>query len=393
MLQAQYDAMCIGGSFVTAEYMAFAQKELNAGWAEYHEGLAQLEAGRSSYLSGLAQLTAGKQELAEAEAALAAARAELDQGWLDYEQGLVDLAEGKVTFAEEIAKAETDLASARSDLLQGEADYREGYSAYLDGKQEAEEEIAEAEVKLADARREISEIEHGEWYIFSRSYNPGYTGFGQDADRMGNLAAVFPLIFFLVAALVCLTTMTRMVEEHRVEIGSLKALGYGAGAISMKYIGYGLLPSLAGGVLGLAIGYTLFPTMIFTAYQLLYEVPDIRLYAYGDVTLIALLAAVACTAVATLTACLATLRSTPAALMRPKTPKAGKRILLERITPLWKRMKFTYKVTARNLLRYKKRFFMTVAGIGGCTALIVAGFGLRSSLLITVTRQYEDLIH
>ena len=393
MLQGRYDAMCIGGRFLTADYMAYAQKELNAGWAEYDEGMAQLEAGRSACSAAAVELARGKAELAEAEATLAEARNDLDQGWIDYEEGLVELEEGKVTFAEKIAKAETELNDARGDLLQGEADYNEGYAKYRDGKHEAEEEIAEAEEKLADARREISEIEHGEWYIFSRSYNPGYTGFGQDADRMGNLAAVFPLIFFLVAALVCLTTMTRMVEEHRVEIGSLKAMGYGVGAISMKYIGYGLLPSLAGGVLGLGIGYSLFPSMIFTAYQLMYEVPSIRLYTYVDVTAISLSAAVACTTISTLGACLATLRAAPAALMRPKTPKAGKRILLERITPLWKRMKFTYKVTARNLLRYKKRFFMTVAGIGGCTALIVAGFGLRSSLLVTVTRQYEDLIH
>ncbi|MBQ3102727.1 MAG: ABC transporter permease, partial [Oscillospiraceae bacterium] len=392
-LQAQYDAMLVDGSFLTAEYMAAAQRELNVGWEEYYEGAAALESGRNAYRTGYAQYLQGKEELAEAETALADARAQLDQGWIDYETGLAELEEGKITFAEEITQAETDLADARSELIRGEAEYNDGYAEFEDGKREAEEEIAEAEEKIADARREISEIENGEWYVFSRSYNPGYTGFGQDADRMGNLAAVFPLIFFLVAALVCLTTMTRMVEEHRVEIGSLKALGYGPAAISMKYIGYGLLPSLIGGVLGLAIGYTLFPSMIFTAYQLLYEVPSIQLHAHFDITVISMLAAVACTTVSTLGACLATLRAAPAALMRPKTPKAGKRILLERVTPLWKRMKFTYKVTARNLLRYKKRFFMTVAGIGGCTALIIAGFGLRSSLLVTVGRQYEDLLH
>ncbi len=392
-MEAQYGAMLIGASFVTADYMAFAQRQINAGWAEYNAGAAAVASGWDAYRAGYEEMAKGKEDLAEAEKTLADARSELDQGWIDYENGLVELEEGKVTFADEIAKAEVDLADARSELIRGEAEYNSGYSEWEDGKQTAEEELAEAEEKIADARREIAKIEHGEWYIFSRSYNPGYTGFGQDADRMGNLASVFPLIFFLVAALVCLTTMTRMVEEHRVEIGSLKALGYSRAAISMKYIGYGLLPSLIGSALGLAIGYTLFPSMIFTAYQLMYEVPSISLYTYWDITVLSILAAVACTTVSTLGACLATLRSTPAALMRPKTPKAGKRILLEHITPLWKRMKFTHKVTARNLLRYKKRFFMTVAGIGGCTALIIAGFGLRASLLVTVTRQYEDLIH
>ncbi|HCC87012.1 MAG TPA: ABC transporter permease, partial [Prevotella sp.] len=243
------------------------------------------------------------------------------------------------------------------------------------------------------ARRKVADIDSCEWYIFSRSYNPGYTGFGQDADRMANLASVLPIIFFLVAALVCLTTMTRMVEEQRVQIGALKALGYSRLAISWKYIGYGLLPSVTGGVLGLVIGYILFPKMIFTAYQIMYQMPDIELHAYTDISLFSVLAAVACTTVATLWACLATLRETPASLMRPRTPKAGKRVFLEYIRPLWKRMSFTYKVTARNLFRYQKRFWMTVIGIGGCTALIIAGFGMRSSLLFTMSRQYDELFH
>ena len=210
---------------------------------------------------------------------------------------------------------------------------------------------------------------------------------------MANLASVLPIIFFLVAALVCLTTMTRMVEEQRVQIGALKALGYSRLSISRKYIGYGLLPSLVGGVLGLVIGYILFPKMIFTAYQIMYQMPDIELHAYTDISLFSVLAAVACTTVATLWACLATLRETPASLMRPRTPKAGKRVFLEYIKPLWRRMSFIHKVTARNLFRYQKRFWMTVIGIGGCTALIIAGFGMRSSLLFTMSRQYDELFH
>ena len=321
-------------------------------------------------------------ELGDARKELADARKELDDGWKEYYDG-----------EEKYADGEKELADAYRELTDGEKDYREGLREYEDGKAEADEKIADAEEKIADARRKVADIESCEWYLFSRSYNPGYTGYGQDAERMANLASVFPVIFFLVAALVCLTTMTRMVEEQRVQIGSLKAMGYSGLAISRKYLLYGLLPSLTGGVFGLVIGYILFPKMIFTAYQIMYQMPNIELRAYGGISAYSLLAAVACTTIATLWACLATLRETPASLMRPRTPKAGKRVFLEYIKPLWRKMSFTHKVTARNLFRYQKRFWMTVIGIGGCTALIIAGFGMRSSLLFTMSRQYDDLFH
>lgn len=321
-------------------------------------------------------------KLGDAQKELSDARRKLDDGWKDYYDG-----------EEQYADGVKELSDAYTELTDGERDYRKGLREYADGKAEADEKIADAQEKITDARRKVADIDSCEWYIFSRSYNPGYTGFGQDADRMANLASVLPIIFFLVAALVCLTTMTRMVEEQRVQIGALKALGYSRLSISRKYIGYGLLPSLVGGVLGLVIGYILFPKMIFTAYQIMYQMPDIELHAYTDISLFSVLAAVACTTVATLWACLATLRETPASLMRPRTPKAGKRVFLEYIKPLWRRMSFIHKVTARNLFRYQKRFWMTVIGIGGCTALIIAGFGMRSSLLFTMSRQYDELFH
>ena len=322
------------------------------------------------------------EKLGDAQKELSDARRKLDDGWKDYYDG-----------EEQYADGVKELSDAYTELTDGERDYRKGLREYADGKAEADEKIADAQEKITDARRKVADIDSCEWYIFSRSYNPGYTGFGQDADRMANLASVLPIIFFLVAALVCLTTMTRMVEEQRVQIGALKALGYSRLSISRKYIGYGLLPSLVGGVLGLVIGYILFPKMIFTAYQIMYQMPDIELHAYTDISLFSVLAAVACTTVATLWACLATLRETPASLMRPRTPKAGKRVFLEYIKPLWRRMSFIHKVTARNLFRYQKRFWMTVIGIGGCTALIIAGFGMRSSLLFTMSRQYDELFH
>lgn len=321
-------------------------------------------------------------KLGDAQKELSDARKKLDDGWKEYYDG-----------EEQYADGVKELSDAYTELTDGERDYRKGLREYADGKAEADEKIADAQEKITDARRKVADIDSCEWYIFSRSYNPGYTGFGQDADRMANLASVLPIIFFLVAALVCLTTMTRMVEEQRVQIGALKALGYSRLSISRKYIGYGLLPSLVGGVLGLVIGYILFPKMIFTAYQIMYQMPDIELHAYTDISLFSVLAAVACTTVATLWACLATLRETPASLMRPRTPKAGKRVFLEYIKPLWRRMSFIHKVTARNLFRYQKRFWMTVIGIGGCTALIIAGFGMRSSLLFTMSRQYDELFH
>ena len=374
---------------VSASSIAANKRELDNGWSEYYSGAAELDAGRKELLDAKQQLDDAKAQLndapaqlADAKQELADARRELDDGWKEYYDG-----------EEKYADGAQELADAYRELTDGEKDYRKGQREYEDGKAEADEKIADAQEKITDARREVADIESCEWYLFSRSYNPGYTGFGQDAERMANLASVFPVIFFLVAALVCLTTMTRMVEEQRVQIGSLKAMGYSGLAISRKYLFYGLLPSLAGGVFGLVIGYILFPKMIFTAYQIMYQMPDIELRAYPEISIFSVLAAVACTTLATLWACLATLRETPASLMRPRTPKAGKRVFLEYIRPLWKRMSFTHKVTARNLFRYQKRFWMTVIGIGGCTALIIAGFGLRSSLLFTMSRQYDDLFH
>ena len=374
---------------VNSGSIAQSKQQLDKGQAAYSSGRAELAAGSRELAAGKKQLDEAKAELddvpaqlQEAKQKLSDARKELDDGWKEYYDGEEKYADGK-----------QELAEAYTELQSGEKDYRAGLREYEDGKAETDEKIADAQAKIADARRKVADIESCEWYLFGRSYNPGYTGFGQDAERMANLASVFPVIFFLVAALVCLTTMTRMVEEQRVQIGSLKAMGYSGLAISRKYIFYGLLPSLTGGLIGLVIGYILFPKMIFTAYQIMYQVPDIELRAYPGISVFSVLAAVACTTLATLWACLATLRETPASLMRPRTPKAGKRVFLEYIRPLWKRMSFTHKVTARNLFRYQKRFWMTVIGIGGCTALIIAGFGMRSSLLFTMTRQYDELFH
>lgn len=357
--------------------LADGRKELDDGWREIADAQKELE-------NGWAELEDAKQEILDGEQELVDARAELDDGWQQYYDGVADLAEAKATLPGELADARKELDDGYQELLDGEQEY-------ADGKAEAEEELSDARQKLNDARREVAEIEDCKWYILGRNTNVGYVSYQQDAERMGNLASVFPLIFFLVAALVCLTTMTRMVEDQRVEIGGLKALGYSRSAIALKYVGYGFLSSFFGGILGLAMGVTIIPTIIFNAWKVLYTVGDMELFLLPEVALFSVGAAVLCVTGTAFATCFAALTAVPAQLMRPKSPKPGRRVLLERIRPVWKRMSFTWKVTMRNLFRYKKRFWMTVIGIGGCTALIISGFGIRNSLYDVFDKQYDEI--
>ena len=371
---------------------------LDQSWVEYDEGRRELDEGLEELaqayqelLDGQTQLRDARTELVEGGAELADARVELDDGWAQYLDGLEELNENKARLPGELADARAELADARVTLEDGEAEYADGLSEFLEGKAEAEAELADARAKLADAREELDQVEPCEWYVLGRGANAGYVSFQQDAERMGNLASVFPVIFFLVAALVCLTTMTRMVEEQRLQIGCLKALGYGKGAIALKYVGYGFAASLLGGLAGLAMGCTLIPLIIFTAWRVLYTLGDLVLAPAPLTCALSLGAAVFCVTGTAFAACFAALSSSPAALMRPKAPPAGKRVLLERLGPVWRRLSFTYKVTVRNLFRYKKRFWMTVMGIGGCTALIVTGFGVRDSIFDMLDLQYGEI--
>ena len=385
--------------------LAQGRSELDEGWRTLSEGMPELENGRDELSDARQELLDGKAELENGEAGWLQGRSDLDDGWSEYEDGKAELEQAKADLpgqiadaeqelseaAQELADGEAELADALVELQDGEAEYADGLRAYEDGKAEAEEALSDARRELNDARRELSEIESCEWYLLGRNTNLGYVSFQQDAQRMGNLASVFPIIFFLVAALVCLTTMTRMVEEQRVEIGGKKALGYGTGAIALKYVGYGLAASLTGGVLGLALGCTLIPWIIFNAWKILYTVGELILVPDPGIYLLAVGAAVGCVTGAAAGAVASTLAASPASLMRPKAPPAGKRVLLEHIGPLWRRLSFTYKVTIRNLFRYQRRFWMTVAGIGGCTALIIAAFGLRGSIYDVLDRQYDAL--
>ncbi len=227
--------------------------------------------------------------------------------------------------------------------------------------------------------------------MLGRNTNSGFVSYSQDAERVSNLASVFPFIFFLVAALVCLTTMTRMVEEQRTQIGSLKALGFSRLAISKKYLGYAFFASLGGGLIGLAVGCTLIPLVVTNAFRIMYYIPGMEFKHQPVLYVASVAAAVLCTTGAALWACQSTLADTPANLMRPKSPKAGRRVFLEHIRPLWRRLSFTWKVTVRNLFRYQKRFWMTVIGIGGCTALIVTGFGLHDSIFSILDKQFDEV--
>ena len=368
-----------------------ARLELEDGWAELEDARLEMEDGWAELEEARRQLEDALQELQDGERELADGQADLDEGWAEYNDGLAELEDARQTLAEETADAQLELSDALAQLQDGEAEYRDGRQEYREGEAEAQEQIADAQKELEQARRDIAEIEACQWYLLDRNTNAGYVSYSMDADRMGNLASVFPLIFFLVAALVCLTTMTRMVEEQRVTIGGLKALGYSKGAIAVKYVGYGFLASALGSLIGLAVGLTLLPWIICNAWNVIYTLGEVQ-YGLEPVTSsLACLAAVGTVTLSALGACFSTLTAVPAQLMRPKAPPAGKRVLLERLPFLWRRLSFNYKITIRNLFRYQRRFWMTVVGIGGCAALIVTAFGLRGSIFDIMDKQFDEI--
>ena len=368
-----------------------AQKEidanastLSAGQAELDANIAKLNDSEAQYASGLAQYQSGEQQIAENEATLASGEKEI----ADNEKKLAD---GE----KEIADNEQKLKDAAKDLKKGEKDLKEGKQEYEDSKKEAEDEIADNEQKLADARKELEDLEIPEWMVTDREDLPEYTDYGDNADRLRNIGQVFPVIFFLVAALISLTTMTRMVEEQRTQIGTLKALGYKKGAIAAKYICYALFATVLGSILGMLIGEKIIPYIIITAYGIMYHNVSNSLSIDYQLSfaLVASGASIVCTVGATLFACGKELQETPASLMRPPAPKEGKRVLLERITFIWKHLSFSWKSTIRNLFRYKKRLIMTVFGIAGSMGLMLVGFGIQDSVSDIATLQYRDLQH
>lgn len=261
---------------------------------------------------------------------------------------------------------------------------KEGLSAYSDEYEALVNEVT-------DRIEDYASTQSGTWYIQDRSGNPGYSDYSENTDRIAAVGDVFPLIFFIVAALVCLTTMTRMVEEQRIEMGTMKALGYGGWQIAMKYAVYAMSACISGGVVGAIIGFKLFPYVIMKGYSIMYYLGKLETPYRADIAFMAIAAMAVCTAAATFSACYASLKEVPATLMRPKAPKAGRRVLLEKMPFIWKKLSFTSKVTVRNLFRYKKRFFMSVIGIAGSGALLVTAFGLNDSIFGIIEKQFGDI--
>ena len=287
--------------------------------------------------------------------------------------------------------AYSELNKGKQKLENSEAEIKKAEEELSTARKEYNTKIADAEKKLDEAEDDVNAITRPDWYILDRNQNAGYVSYMQDTDRVANLAEVFPVVFFIVAALISLTSMSRMVEEERVEIGTLKALGYNKLQIASKYIIYAILATVIGGGIGVAIGFSLLPKIIADIYGMMYELPEVILEFNMTYATIGMLAAIICTLGATIYSCAKILKQKPANLMRPKAPKPGKRILLEHINFIWKRLSFTKKVTARNLFRYKKRFLMTIIGVGGCTALIISGFGLRDAISGMIPAQYGKI--
>ncbi len=415
-----------------AQYQA-GETAYEQGMARYEAGQAQYDQGLEQYNAGMAQLDAsqqelesGERELSAAAGQLAAAKRELDSGWAEYNDGkaeaeaelekarqeLLDgqqeLDDGKQELQDawqELEDAKQELADAKRDLDKVPGELRDarrelddGWAEYYDGRAEADQEFADAEQELADgeaelqdARKKLSELKNASTYVLTREENTGYVCFENDTSIVAAISLVFPVFFFLVAALVCMTTMKRMVDEQRTQIGVLKALGYSRGQITGKYLFYSGSAAITGCVGGYILGAHFLPWIIWQIYAIMYGFAPLKFTFSPSLAAVSFAASLLCSMGTTWFSCRSELRRPSAELIRPKTPKAGKRVFLEYITPLWKRLSFLRKVSVRNVLRYRSRLIMMVLGIGGCTALLITGFGLRDSIQHVVDDQYDEI--
>ena len=351
--------------------------------------------GEQLIASGEAELDATQKQLDDTAATLAQTKSELDAAKASLNGVPQQLASGKAQIQSgwtEIRKQEKKLEEGAAEIAENEAKVAEAKIEYANGEEEAAQKIAEGEQKIADAEAKVQDIEKPTWYVYDRDTLTEYSGYGENAERLGAIGRVFPVLFFLVAALISLTSMTRMVEEQRTAIGTMKALGYSKMSIAKKYLGYALIATAGGSVLGVLIGEKILPYIIVYAYGILYQhithilIPYQWIYAW-----MAAAAAIVCTMVATFFACYKELVAQPAVLMRPPAPKNGQRVFLERIKFIWKHLSFTWKSCIRNLTRYKKRFFMTVFGIGGCMGLMLVGYGIKDSCYEIAELQFRDI--
>lgn len=334
------------------------------------------------------QFPEGVQKTAAESAAQAQAlQMQLETAKAQLAEGRMQLEEGK----KQIADAWEELSEKEEELLEAEEETREGWQDYEEARLEFEEKIADAEAELSDAQKEIDDIEEPDSYVLDRNTNIGYVCFESDSNIVAGIADVFPVFFFMVAALVCITTMNRMVEEQRTQIGVLKALGYRESAIMSKFMFYSGSAAFIGCVAGYAGGTWAFPKVIWTAYGIMYNLPGLLYIFDSRLAVLSAIVSLLCSIGATWFSCRYELLETAANLMRPKAPKAGKRVFLEKITFIWKRLKFLQKVSARNIVRYKKRFFMMIIGISGCTALLVTGLGLKDSVTGLAGQQFGEI--
>lgn len=345
----------------------------------YQEGLTALNSGK-------AELERNKQALIDGENKLLAAKRTIQHSKQELETQKETLETEKKNAYAEFEKAEAKIAQSEIDLQKGKQEYEEA-------KLEAETEFANAEEKLAEAETQIADLEMPEWFILDRNKHYSFVEYKKAAQSIEAVSKIFPIFFFMVAALVCLTTMTRMVDEQRMNIGTLKALGYGKVKIASKFLIYAALASVTGSIIGTAIGYFVFPTVVVSGYSMMYILPKPILVFSWTLVLMAMTIAVGVTTLSAYFAVNTELRETPSILMRPKAPKEGKRILLERIPFIWSRLSFIAKVTVRNIFRYKKRFLMTVLGIAGCTALLLTGFGIKDSIVTIVDKQFGTIFN
>lgn len=363
------------------------QQEIDDGRQEISKNQQSIDSQRSKLNAQEKELTKQKEEISMQIQQLGMENPQLAMANQQVEEGLAQIAAGKA----QLHSAQKVLDEKKEELKKAEEELEEGKADYKEAQAEFDDKIAEAEEKIKDARKELMEIEEPDYYVLTRDANIGYVCFENDSSIVEGIANVFPLFFFLVAALVCITTMNRMVEEQRTQIGVLKALGYGEGAIMGKYMFYAGSGAVSGCILGFFAGTYLFPAVIWTAYHIMYNTCGISYVFNGGILVVSLVVSLLCSIGTTWLSCRYELFSVAAELMRPKAPRAGKRILLEKIPLLWSRLKFLQKVSLRNLFRYKKRFFMMIIGISGCTALLVTGFGIKDSIVDVAVQQFEEI--
>lgn len=355
---------------------------------------AQLEAQLKELQTTRGQAESGLKLIEENEAKVSGQLNSLKQQLSDLNKQKSDLKAQKVQLQDqrvELQKTKQELTAQRAELVGNLNDIEEGWAEYRDGLATANESFASAEKQLDDAQKEIDEIETGKWYISGRLDAQGISSYESDTDKVAAIARIFPVFFFLVAALVVLTTMTRMIEEERGRVGTLKSLGYTNGVIRNYYLVYGFVASLIGSAVGMSVGFVVFPKVLAGAYAMMYNVPPVTTRFIWPMAIVIAAVTIGVILLTIYFSCRGELKEKPASLLQPKAPEAGKRILMERITPIWSRLKFTRKVTLRNLFRYKKRFLMTIIGMTGCFALLLTGFGIRDSINDIVGIQYGEI--